>query len=134
MDPAARVEQRLARLKADIKPTQQEPLWQAFAEKSKAEATKGLQGNARAHASRQADGRAGAHGADAGGDEGQRWRRWRGVNESFKRLYAALSPEQKAAADKQFGAMGAPGHAKDMVGPGRGGPRWSRRRPGSHKR
>jgi len=37
MDPAALAEQRLARLKADIKPTEkQEPLWQAFAEKSKA--------------------------------------------------------------------------------------------------
>ena len=41
MDPAARAEQRLARLKAEIKPTEkQEPLWQTFAEKSKAEANK----------------------------------------------------------------------------------------------
>jgi hypothetical protein len=42
MDPAARAEQRLTQLKDVIKPNaQQEPLWQAFAEKSKAEAEKG---------------------------------------------------------------------------------------------
>jgi hypothetical protein len=40
------------------------------------------------------------------------------VNESFKRLYAGLSPEQKSAADKHFSAMGPGRHA-----PGRGGPR-----------
>ncbi len=43
------------------------------------------------------------------------------VNESFKRLYASLSPEQKAVADKQFSAMGTPGH-RGHGGPGRGGP------------
>ena len=44
MDPGARVDQRLGRLKGELKPTaQQEPLWQAFAEKSKAEAGKGMQ-------------------------------------------------------------------------------------------
>ena len=37
------------------------------------------------------------------------------VNESFNRLYGALSAEQKAAADRHFGAMGR------MQGPGRGG-------------
>jgi hypothetical protein len=40
------------------------------------------------------------------------------VNESFKRLYAGLSPEQKSAADKHFSAMGPGRHAL-----GRGGPR-----------
>jgi hypothetical protein len=39
------------------------------------------------------------------------------VNESFKRLYAALSPEQKAAADKQFGAPWARRATKDMAAP-----------------
>ncbi|MDZ4252335.1 MAG: hypothetical protein U1A72_07140, partial [Sulfuritalea sp.] len=42
IDPGVRVEQRLSRLKADLKINgQQEPLWQAFAEKSKAEMGKG---------------------------------------------------------------------------------------------
>jgi Spy/CpxP family protein refolding chaperone len=40
------------------------------------------------------------------------------VNESFNRLYAALTPEQKAAADKHFSAAGLHQH-----GPGRGAPR-----------
>jgi Spy/CpxP family protein refolding chaperone len=39
------------------------------------------------------------------------------VNESFNRLYAALTPEQKAAADKHFSAAGRHQH-----GPGRGRP------------
>ncbi|MCX7150842.1 MAG: hypothetical protein NTY05_15835, partial [Rhodocyclales bacterium] len=44
MDPGARVEQRLTRFKSELKLTaQQEPLWQAFADKSKAEAGKGFQ-------------------------------------------------------------------------------------------
>ncbi|MDZ4255226.1 MAG: Spy/CpxP family protein refolding chaperone, partial [Sulfuritalea sp.] len=39
------------------------------------------------------------------------------VNESFNRLYAALTPEQKAAADKHFSKTGRHRH-----GPGRGAP------------
>jgi hypothetical protein len=39
------------------------------------------------------------------------------VNESFTRLYSALTPEQKAAADKHFAAVG------HHPAPGRGGPR-----------
>lgn len=42
-DPAARVEQHLARLEADLKLNpEQKPLWQAYAEKAKAEAGKGF--------------------------------------------------------------------------------------------
>jgi hypothetical protein len=44
MDPSARIEQRLNQFKGELKlNAQQEPLWQAFAEKSKTEAGKGMQ-------------------------------------------------------------------------------------------
>ena len=39
-----------------------------------------------------------------------------GVSESFKRLYAALTPEQKATADQYFNRMG-PGKAGGRPGP-----------------
>ena len=43
MEPGARAEQHLSRLKEQLKlSSQQEPLWQAFAEKSRAEAEKGF--------------------------------------------------------------------------------------------
>lgn len=117
MDPGARVEQRLTRLKGDIKPTaQQEPLWQAFAEKSKAEAGKGMQAM-----------RKGMQGdkpltaperlAQMQTMMKDRVTAMESVNESFNRLYAALTPDQKAAADKHFSAAGRHRH-----GPGRGAP------------
>ena len=118
MDPAARVEQRLGRLKSELKLTQQqEPLWQAFAEKSKAEAGKGMQ----AMRERMADDKplsAPDRMAQMQSRMKERVAAMESVNESFKRLYAGLSPEQKAAADKHFSAMGHGRH-----GPGRGGPR-----------
>lgn len=117
MDPGARVEQRLTRLKGDIKPTaQQEPLWQAFAEKSKAEAGKGtqtmrerLQGDKPLSAPERL--------AQMQSTMKDRVAAMESVNESFNRLYAALTPEQKAAADKHFNAAGRHRH-----GPGRGAP------------
>lgn len=116
-DPATRVDQRLSRMKDELKITaQQEPLWQAFAEKSKAEAGKGMQ----------------AMRDKAKDDKGvtapermtqmqtimkERVAAMESVNESFKRLYASLTPEQKAAADKQFSRAGqhdrGPGHGHD---------------------
>lgn len=115
MDPSARVEQRLARLKADIKPTgQQEPLWQAFADKSKAEATK----EGEAMRKRMSDDKpmaAPERLAQMQAAMKDRLTAMEGVNESFNRLYAALTAEQKAAADRHFGGMGR------MQGVGRGG-------------
>lgn len=117
MDPGARVEQRLTRLKGDIKPTaEQEPLWQAFAEKSKAEMGKGMQ----AMRERRQDDKppsAPERLARMQSMMKDRVTAMESVNESFNRLYAALTPEQKAAADKHFSAAG-----RHPQGGGRGGP------------
>ncbi len=118
MDPGARVEQRLTRLKGDIKPTaQQEPLWQAFAEKSKAEAGKGMQAM---RERMQGDKPVSAPERLAQMQSAMKDRvaAMESVNESFNRLYAALTPEQKAAADRHFSAAGRHQH-----GPGRNAPR-----------
>lgn len=126
MDPAARVEQRLGRLKGELKLTQQqEPLWQAFAEKSRAEAGKAAQ----AMRDRMADEKplsAPERMALMQSRMKERVAGLESVNESFKRLYADLSPEQKAAADRHFGAMG-----QGRPGPGRGVPRDEGPRPPS---
>ena len=118
VDPAARVEQRLNRLKSELKLTrQQEPLWQVFAERSKAEAGKAMQ----AMRERMADDKplsAPDRMALMQSRMKERVAAMETVNESFKQLYAGLSPEQKAMADKHFSAMG-----KGRNGPGRGGPR-----------
>jgi len=117
MDPGARVEQRLTRLKGDIKPTaQQEPLWQAFAEKSKAEAGKGMQ-TMRERVQGDKPLSAPERLAQMQSMMKDRVAAMESVNESFNRLYAALTPEQKAAADKHFNAAGRHRH-----GPGRGAP------------
>ncbi len=121
MEPGARAEQHLSRLKEQLKlSSQQEPLWQAFAEKSRAEAEKGYKAM-RDRASPDKSIPAPERMAQMQAAMKDRLASMETVNESFKRLYAALSPEQKAAADKQFSAMGAPGH-KGHGGPGRGGP------------
>jgi hypothetical protein len=118
MDPGARVEQRLSRLKSELKLTQQqEPLWQAFAEKSKAEADKGMQAM-RERIATDKPLSAPDRMAQMQSRMKDRVAAMETVNESFKRLYAGLSPEQKSAADKHFSAMGPGRHA-----PGRGGPR-----------
>jgi Spy/CpxP family protein refolding chaperone len=118
MDPGARVDQRLTRFKSELKLTaEQEPLWQAFAEKSKAEAGKGMQ----VMRERMKDDKpmsAPERMAQMQSAMKDRVAAMESVNESFNRLYAALTPEQKAAADKQFSAAGRHRH-----GPGRGAPR-----------
>ncbi len=115
MDPGARVEQRLTQLKAELKlDARQEPLWQAFAEKSKAEAGKGMQ----AMRERMGDDQklsAPDRMAQMQGIMKQRVAAMESVNDSFKRLYVALTPEQKNAADKHFSLAGRHRH-----GPGRG--------------
>ena len=116
MDPSARVEQRLTSLKSELKLTAaQEPLWQAFAEKSKAEADKGVQ----AMRDRVKDDKpvsAPERMAQMQSIMQQRVAAMESVSESFNRLYAALTPEQKTAADKHFSAAGR------RFGPGRGAP------------
>ena len=118
MEPGARAEQHLSRLKEQLKlSSQQEPLWQAFAEKSRAEAEKGFKAM-RDRASPDKSIPAPERMAQMQAAMKDRLASMETVNESFKRLYADLSPEQKAMADKHFSAMG-----KGRNGPGRGGPR-----------
>ena len=123
MDPSARVEQRLTRLKDELKLTEKQlPLWEAFAEKSKAEAAKG----AEAMRQRMAESKpmtAPERLAQMQSSLKDRLAAMEAVAESFNRLYAALTPQQKAAADRHFGSMGH-GH-----GPGRGGPSGARQPP-----
>ena len=117
MEPGARAEQRLARLKSELKVTAaQEPLWQAFAEKSKVRAGKGMQAR---RESMQSDKPVPApeRMAQMQAVMTERLAAMESVHESFNRLYAALTPEQKAAADKHFSMAGRHRH-----GPGRGVP------------
>jgi periplasmic protein CpxP/Spy len=117
-NPAARADQHLARLKADLKLTAaQEPLWQAFAENAKAEAGKGFEAM-----------RANAQDLSLSAPERmnrmvevmkQRVVAMESVNASFTRLYDALSPDQKRVADIHAARMGHGGQRGHM---GRGGP------------
>lgn len=122
MEPGARVEQRLARLKGELKLTaEQEPLWKAFAETSQAEAGKGMQAmRERTKDDKQIS--APERMAQMQGMMKERLAAMESVNESFNRLYAALTPEQKAAADKHFSAAGRHPHGHGGGGPGRQGP------------
>ena len=118
MEPGARAELRLTRLKSDLKLTApQEPLWQAFADKVKAEAGKGMQAM---RASMQSDTPVPAPERMAQRQTMMKDRlaAMESVHESFNRLYAALTPEQKATADKHFSMAG-----RHPQGGGRGGPR-----------
>lgn len=116
MDPAARVEQRLTRLKDELKLNEKQlPLWQAFAEKSKAEAGKGAE-TMRQRMSDTKPMTAPERMALMQSGMKERLVAMEAVSESFNRLYAALTPEQKAAADRHFSNMGRP------QGQGRGGP------------
>jgi len=114
MDHGARAEQRLSKFKSELKLTaEQEPLWQAFAEKSKAAAGKGMQ----AMHERQKDDKpvsAPERMAQMQGMMKERLATMESVSESFNRLYAALTPEQKAATDKHFSNAGGhrPGAAR----------------------
>jgi hypothetical protein len=118
-DPAARAEQHLAQLKADLKLTAaQEPLWLAFAGKVKAEAGKGM-----------AAMRANAQDLSLSAPDRmaqrtelmkERVATMESVNASFRELYDALSPDQKRVADIHAARMGHGGHRGHM---GRGGPR-----------
>ena len=117
MEPGVRAEQRLTRLKTELKLSgEQEPVWQAYADKVKAEAGKGMKAM---RASRQSDKPVPApeRMAKMEGMMKERLAAMQSVHESFNRLYAALTPEQKATADKSFGMAGGYQHG------GRGGQR-----------
>jgi hypothetical protein len=118
-DPAARAEQHLTWLKAELKPTgQQEPLWNAFAEKARAEAGKGMQ--AMRDKAQDEKLTAPERMTQMNAIMKERLAAHEAVTDSFKRLYDSLTPEQKKAADLHMSRMG------PMAGPnqrgGRGGP------------
>lgn len=114
-DPSARVEQRLTRLKTDLKLTsQQEPLWQAFADKSKAEAGKGMK-TMRERMQNPTPMPAPERMAQMETLMKDRVEAMATVHGAFKALYAELTPEQKTVADRHFSRQG-------RGGPGRGGP------------
>ena len=104
-DPGARAEQHLNRLKADLKLTpQQEPLWQAFADKVKAEAGKGMQAM-----------RDNAQDLSLAAPERmarmidimkQRVATMESVHAAFKQMYDTLSADQKRVADIHAARMG----------------------------
>lgn len=104
-DPAQRAERHIAVLKDALKITpEQQPLWQAYAEKMKAEAGKGFQAwrNAPADEKLSAPERM----ARMQSLMEEHLAGMKGVNESFGRLYAALTPEQKTIADQYAARMG----------------------------
>jgi len=105
IDPAQRAERRLEFLKGELKLTsEQEPLWQAFAEKAKAEAGKGF----KAMREQAADTNLTAPERMANMQKlmQERVDAMAGVHDSFNRLYGALTPEQKKVADQYPAGMG----------------------------
>jgi hypothetical protein len=116
---AQRADQRLEGLRSELKITdQQQPLWQAFSEKTKSEMGKGMA--------------AMRDGADTKLSAPERMEKMQSsmkdrlaamesVNESFKRLYASLSAEQKIIADAHFAKM-TPGKHGSQRGPGNKAP------------
>lgn len=116
IDPAAFAEQRLARLRTDLKVTpEQEPLWQAFAEKTKAEAGRGWQ--AMRETAQDLSLAAPERMARMAGIMKERVAAMEAVNESFKRLYDALTPEQKRVADIHAARMAGAGRMHGHRGP-----------------
>lgn len=104
-DPAQRAERHLQSLKTDLKLTpEQEPVWLAFAEKAKENAGKGMHGMR----DQMTDQKLTAPERMAKMETlmSERLTTMKGVHESFNRLYAALTPEQKAVADQHHAKMG----------------------------
>jgi protein CpxP len=117
MEPGVRAEQRLARLKTDLKLTApQEPLWQAYADKVKAEAGKGMQAM-RQNTQGDKPVPAPERMAQMQTMMKERLAAMESVHESFNRLYAALTPDQKSVTDRHFSMAG-----RYPQGRGRGGP------------
>lgn len=114
-DPAKRIE----RLKGELKITpEQEPLWQAFAEQTKGSMAAGMAGMRGTMANEKLT--APERMAQMQALMKSRMAAMESLNDSFGRLYSALSPEQKAAADAHFSHIGRHGHKQR---PGRGVPK-----------
>ncbi|MCX8086930.1 MAG: Spy/CpxP family protein refolding chaperone [Rhodocyclaceae bacterium] len=112
-DPAERMSRHLEAFKNRLKlSSEQEPLWNAYAEAVKAQAGKGFEAmRALAQEKLSAPERLAKHESLLEA----RLAAMKAVHESFNQLYAALTPEQKAIADALI-ARPAPG---GRHGPGR---------------
>jgi Spy/CpxP family protein refolding chaperone len=108
IDPAQGAERRLEFFKGELKLTpEQEPLWQAFAEKAKAQFNNGVKGyKAMRDQAAEANLTAPERMAKMQKLMQERVDAMAGVHESFNRLYGALTPEQKKIADQYPGGMG----------------------------
>jgi Spy/CpxP family protein refolding chaperone len=103
MDPAAGPEQHLAHFKDELKLTpQQEPLWQAFADKVKETAGSGMKAMHDLDATLPAPERM----ARMNAMMKERLAAMESSTDAFKRLYDALTPEQKKTADNHAAHMG----------------------------
>jgi len=114
-DVGAMAEQRLARLKAQLKITaQQEPAWSAFATKA-AEQAKAMQAQ---HQQATADDKVPAPERMAKhiGAMKQHLTGMEGLQGALKDLYAALTPEQRTTADEHFNHMGRRGMGRGSRG------------------
>jgi protein CpxP len=102
-DPATAAEKHLGHFKDELKITaQQEPLWQAFADKVKQNAGSGIKARQTLDAPLPAPERMAQHNALLK----ERLAAMEASTDSFKRLYDALSPEQKKIADRHAAHMG----------------------------
>ncbi|MDP1653080.1 MAG: Spy/CpxP family protein refolding chaperone [Rhodocyclaceae bacterium] len=121
-DPAVRAERRLEFFKGQLKLTsEQEPLWQAFAGKAKDNmggAGKGMM--SMRDQSADANLTAPERMAKMQSLMQERLTAMTGVHESFNRLYAALTPEQKKVADQHAAQMGRGGMGGKGGKPGPG--------------
>jgi protein CpxP len=101
-DPAAAAEKHLGHFKNELKITpQQEPLWQAFADKVKQNAGSGIKAKQELDAPLPAPERMARHQALLK----ERLAAMEASTDAFKRLYDTLSPEQKAIADRHAAHM-----------------------------
>lgn len=119
-DPAQRTERHLAMLKYQLNITDaQEPLWQAYEQKLKAEAGKGFQ--AMRGQTVDANLTAPERMAKMQSLMEERLVAMKGVHENFNRLYAGLTPEQRKIADLHAAQMGKGGMGGmgGRSGPGR---------------
>ena len=111
-DPAARADARLSELKAHLKITEtQEAAWQAFAAEAKQQAASMQAMRAQMHASA---GTAPDRMAQRATTMQQRAAGMATMANAFNALYAVLSAEQKAIADRHVGTMG---HGRMGSGP-----------------
>jgi hypothetical protein len=130
MKGGARMEQHLAQFKSQLKITpQQEPLWQAFSDKAKAGMEQG-----KGHWQEMQQAKTAPERMNLMLEHmKQRTAAMEGANDAFKRLYDALTPDQKTVADKHqpFGdQMGGKGGGMRGRGPGGGGPGMQGQGPG----